>query len=52
MLLVAHVTMMKEEVVEEPVAGPAEPEVAKKGKQDATAEAAAAPAAAADKGKK
>jgi len=48
--LVAHVTVMKEEVVAEPVAGPAEPEVAKKGKQDA---ADAAPAAAAgDKGKK
>jgi large subunit ribosomal protein L25 len=47
--LVAHVTVMKEEVEAEPVAGPAEPEVAKKGKQDA--EAAAAPAAT-DKGKK
>jgi len=43
--LVAHVTVMKEEVVEEPVAGVTEPEVAKKGKQEATAEAAAAPAA-------
>jgi large subunit ribosomal protein L25 len=49
--LVAHVTVMKEEVVAEPVAGAAEPEVAKKGKQDApAADAAAAPAA--DKGKK
>jgi large subunit ribosomal protein L25 len=49
--LVAHVTVMKEEVVAEPVAGAAEPEVAKKGKQDAPAAAdAAAPAA--DKGKK
>ena len=47
--LVAHVTVMKEEVVAEPVAGPAEPEVAKKGKQDAPD---AAPAAATDKGKK
>ena len=46
--LVAHVTVMKEEVVAEPVAGAAEPEVAKKGKQDAPA----ADAAAADKGKK
>jgi hypothetical protein len=36
---------MKEEVEPEPVAGATEPEVAKKGKQDATAEAAAAPAA-------
>jgi large subunit ribosomal protein L25 len=43
--LVAHVTLAKEEVAEEAVAAPAEPEVAKKGKQDATAEAAAAPAA-------
>ena len=43
--LVAHVTVMKEEVEPEPVAGATEPEVAKKGKQDATAEAAAAPAA-------
>jgi large subunit ribosomal protein L25 len=33
--LVAHVTLIKEEVEIEPVAGPAEPEVAKKGKQDA-----------------
>jgi large subunit ribosomal protein L25 len=48
--LVAHVTVMKEEAEPEPVAGPAEPEVAKKGKQDATAEApAAAPAAEAKK---
>jgi large subunit ribosomal protein L25 len=39
--LVAHVTVLREEVAAEPVAGPAEPEVAKKGKQDATAEAAA-----------
>jgi large subunit ribosomal protein L25 len=46
--LVAHVTVLKEEVVAEPVAGAAEPEVAKKGKQDALA----ADAAAADKGKK
>jgi large subunit ribosomal protein L25 len=48
--LVAHITVMKEEVVAEPVAGPAEPEVAKKGKQDAPAAEAAT--AAADKGKK
>ena len=46
--LVAHVTVLKEEVVAEPVAGAAEPEVAKKGKQDAPA----AEAPAADKGKK
>jgi large subunit ribosomal protein L25 len=39
--LVAHVTVMREEVAEEPVAGATEPEVAKKGKQDAPAEAAA-----------
>jgi large subunit ribosomal protein L25 len=39
--LVAHVTVMKEEVEAEPVAGVTEPEVAKKGKADATAEAAA-----------
>ena len=39
--LVAHVTIIKEVVAEEPVAGAAEPEVAKKGKGDA----AAAPAA-------
>jgi large subunit ribosomal protein L25 len=38
--LVAHVTVMKEEVVEE-VAAPTEPEVAKKGKQDAEAAPAA-----------
>jgi hypothetical protein len=38
---------MKEEVAAEPVAGAAEPEVAKKGKQDAPAADAAA-----DKGKK
>jgi large subunit ribosomal protein L25 len=43
--LVAHVTVMKEEAAEE-VAAPTEPEVAKKGKQDA---AAAAPAADAKK---
>ncbi len=49
--LVAHVTVMKEEVEPEPVAGATEPEVAKKGKQDATAEAAAAAAPAADKKK-
>lgn len=41
--LVAHVTIIKEEVAAEPVAGAAEPEVAKKGKGDAAA--AAAPAA-------
>jgi len=41
--LVAHVTVMREEVAEELVAGVTEPEVAKKGKQDATD--AAAPAA-------
>ena len=46
--LVAHVTVLKEEAVAEPAAGPTEPEVAKKGKTDA---AAAAPAAG-DKGKK
>jgi large subunit ribosomal protein L25 len=46
--LVAHVTMMKEEAEAEPVAGPTEPEVAKKGKQDADA-TAAAPAADAKK---
>jgi large subunit ribosomal protein L25 len=39
--LVAHVTLAKEEAAEEPAAGPAEPEVAKKGKQDAAADAAA-----------
>jgi large subunit ribosomal protein L25 len=48
--LVAHVTVLKEEAVAEPVVGAAEPEVAKKGKQDDAA-AAAAPAAG-DKGKK
>ena len=46
--LVAHVTLVKAEAEPEPVAGPSEPEVAKKGKQDAPA----ADAAAADKGKK
>ena len=46
--LVAHVTLAKAEAEPEPVAGPSEPEVAKKGKQDAPA----ADAAAADKGKK
>ena len=47
--LVAHITMMKEEAVVEPVAA-AEPEVAKKGKTDApAADAAAAPAAPAKK---
>ncbi|AEU38960.1 50S ribosomal protein L25 [Granulicella mallensis] len=39
--LVAHVTLAKEEAVAEPVAGPTEPEVAKKGKQDAPAADAA-----------
>jgi len=39
--LVAHVTVAKEEAVAEPVAGPAEPEVAKKGKTE-TADAAPA----------
>jgi large subunit ribosomal protein L25 len=45
---VAHVTIIKEEVapVEDVVAAPAEPEVAKKGKTDAAAPAAAAPPAA------
>jgi large subunit ribosomal protein L25 len=43
--LVAHVTVAKEEAAAEVVAGPAEPEVAKKGKTDAPdAAAAAAPA--------
>ena len=42
--LVAHVTLIKEEVELEPVAAPAEPEVAKKGKQDADAAAPAADA--------
>ena len=45
--LVAHVTLVKAEAEPEPVAGPSEPEVAKKGKQDAPA----ADAAAADKKK-
>jgi large subunit ribosomal protein L25 len=49
--LVAHVTVMKEEAEPEPVVSAAEPEVAKKGKQDATAEAAAAPAATVEKKK-
>lgn len=35
--LVAHVTLLKEEAAAEPVAGATEPEVAKKGKQDAAA---------------
>jgi len=39
--LVAHVTIAKEEAAAEPVAGPSEPEVAKKGKQDAPAADAA-----------
>ncbi|MGC9199872.1 MAG: 50S ribosomal protein L25 [Acidobacteriaceae bacterium] len=38
--MVAHVTVLREEVVAEPVAGAIEPEVAKKGKADAPAEAA------------
>jgi large subunit ribosomal protein L25 len=43
--LVAHVTVMKEEAAAEPaVAAATEPEVAKKGKTDAPAPAAAAPA--------
>lgn len=45
--MVAHVTVLREEVAAEPVAGATEPEVAKKGKQDAPAADAAA-----DKGKK
>jgi large subunit ribosomal protein L25 len=47
---VAHVTVIKEEVVavEEVVAAPTEPEVAKKGKTDAAAAAPAAAAPAAD----
>ena len=49
--LVAHVTIIKEEVVAEPVAGAAEPEVAKKGKGDAAAAAPAADAKAAPKKK-
>ena len=40
--VVAHVSAPREEVAAEPVAGPAEPEVAKKGKQDAAADAAPA----------
>jgi large subunit ribosomal protein L25 len=51
--LVAHVTVMREEV--EPVAEVAavtEPEVAKKGKQDSAEGGAAEAASAADKGKK
>ena len=40
--LVAHVTVLREEAATEAVAGPAEPEVAKKGKQDADAAAPAA----------
>jgi len=47
--LVAHVTVLREEAAEEVAATPAEPEVAKKGKQE-TADAAAP--AAGDKGKK
>jgi large subunit ribosomal protein L25 len=39
--MVAHVTVLREEIAAEPVAGPAEPEVAKKGKQDAEAAPAA-----------
>ena len=51
---VAHVTVIKEEVVavEEVVAAPTEPEVAKKGKTDAAAPAVAAPAADAKDAKK
>jgi large subunit ribosomal protein L25 len=51
---VAHVTIIKEEVVavEEVVAAPAEPEVAKKGKTDAAAPAAAPAADAKDAKKK
>ena len=40
--MVAHVTVLKEEAAAEPVAGATEPEVAKKGKQDAAADAGAA----------
>ncbi len=40
--VVAHVSAPREEAAAEPVAGPAEPEVAKKGKQDAAADAAPA----------
>jgi large subunit ribosomal protein L25 len=36
--VIAHITVMKEEAAAEPVAGSAEPEVAKKGKQDAAPE--------------
>jgi large subunit ribosomal protein L25 len=39
--LVAHVTVLREEAAAEPVAGATEPEVAKKGKQDAEAAPAA-----------
>ena len=39
--VVAHVTVMREEAAAEPVAGATEPEVAKKGKQDAEAAPAA-----------
>jgi large subunit ribosomal protein L25 len=49
--LVAHVTVLREEAEPEPVAAVAEPEVAKKGKTDADA-AAAAPAAGDKGGKK
>ena len=51
---VAHVTIIKEEVVavDAVVAAPAEPEVAKKGKTDAAATTAAAPAADAKDAKK
>jgi large subunit ribosomal protein L25 len=45
--MVAHVTVLREEAATEAVAGPAEPEVVKKGKQDAPAADAAG-----DKGKK
>ncbi len=41
--MVAHVTVLKEEVVAEPVAAAAEPEVAKKGKTDAPVAEPAAP---------
>ena len=49
--LVAHVTIIKEVAAEEPVAGAAEPEVAKKGKGDAAVAAPAADAKAAPKKK-
>ena len=55
---VAHVTSVKEEVVATPdavaadAAAPAEPEVIKKGKQDAEEEGAEAPAAKPEKGEK